>query len=327
MKLRVYRKKVPSTDKIHQLAGWVYQPEGIIKGIVQVVHGMIEHIGRYDAFMRSIAEQGYVCFGFDNLGHGKTAYEDELGCFAHREGYRVLCDDVYRFGNNIKRQYGDKLKYTLIGHCMGAFIVTCTASYYPDFCDKLITLGTRSTMKGAKGELALLKALEKAEGTKRRSKLADHLFSGNFNKRFAHENDDLSWLSSIEDTRSAFRADPSCMPGMSIGAMKDMIRLNIESNSKKILENLKSDLPVMIASGSDDPLGNFGRDAMRIACALARTGHTNVQVKLYQGSRHEVLNDICREKVIADILKFCEHGKSPSSEQNKTTQSVFATTA
>lgn len=325
MKVRVYRKKIPSTDKYHQLAGWVYQPEGIIRGIVQVVHGMIEHIGRYDSFMRSIAAQGYVCFGFDNLGHGKTAYEDELGCFAHRDGYRVLCDDVYRFGNNIKKQYGSKLKYTLIGHCMGAFIVTCTASYYPDFCDKLITLGSRSTVKGAKGELALLKALEKAEGTKRRSKLADHLFSTNFNKHFADENDDLSWLSSIEETRSAFRADPSCMVGMSIGAIKDLIMLNIESNSKKTLENLRIDLPIMIASGSDDPLGNFGRDAVRIGNALERTGHTNVQVRLYEGGRHEILNDVCREKVISDILSFCEQGRKPLPVQNKNVSPVFAT--
>ena len=68
-----FDKSVPSTDKVHMLKGVVYVPEGEIKAIVQVVHGMEEHIGRYDPFLRFLAQRGFLAFGYDHLGHGRTA--------------------------------------------------------------------------------------------------------------------------------------------------------------------------------------------------------------------------------------------------------------
>ena len=108
--------RVPSSDGIHQLSGVVYIPEGEIKGLYHIVHGMTEHIGRYDRFMRDIAENGYICFGYDNLGHGYTANDkSELGYIAKKKGWDLLSRDVKVFSDAMREKYGRNLPYYLMG--------------------------------------------------------------------------------------------------------------------------------------------------------------------------------------------------------------------
>ena len=102
MEISVIKKKVLSSDNIHMLAGTIYLPEGDIKGIYHIVHGMTEHIGRYDRFMRDMAKEGYLCFGYDNLGHGYTVNDkSELGFIAKKRGWDLLARDVKVFSDAI----------------------------------------------------------------------------------------------------------------------------------------------------------------------------------------------------------------------------------
>ena len=142
--MNVYVKKiyVPSSDGIHSLAGVIYIPEGEIKGIYHIVHGMTEHIGRYQRIMNDLALQGYLCVGYDNLGHGYTARDkSELGYIADKNGWDLLARDVKVFADAIKAEYGSDLPYYLMGHSMGSFIVrlACERYFMPD---KLIIMGT-----------------------------------------------------------------------------------------------------------------------------------------------------------------------------------------
>ncbi|HCA04791.1 MAG TPA: alpha/beta hydrolase [Ruminococcaceae bacterium] len=304
MEVKVIDKQVESCDGIHRLAGKVYIPECTIRGIFHVVHGMIEHIERYDAFMKTIASHGFVCFGFDNLGHGFTAKDDsELGFFAHKDGYRLLCDDVNNFGCIMKKEYGEDLPYILMGHSMGSFIVRCTAVYYPNLCDKLIIMGTGGAVSGAKAGLALLGVLKKIKGEKAISPFAEKLVIGNYNKRFP-KSDGQAWLSTVEEVRTAYRNDKYCSFHFSISAFIDLGKLNINCNSLKFFNGKKKELPILLVSGSDDPVGNYGKGVKQVYDKLKATGHNKVTFKLYKGCRHEILNDICRKKVINEILKF-----------------------
>ena len=93
---------VPSSDGEHKLSGVAYYPETGIRGFFQVVHGMAEHIGRYERFMRDMAEEGFVCFGYDHLGHGNTARDDgELGYIAKKDGWKLLVEDVKMFSDAV----------------------------------------------------------------------------------------------------------------------------------------------------------------------------------------------------------------------------------
>ena len=133
---------VPSSDGIHTLAGWVYVPEMPPIGILHVIHGMTEYIGRYEAFMMEMAEEGYVVCGYDNLGHGHTVNDpSELGFVAKKRGDRFLVRDVQVFSEAVRAEYGGDLPFVLMGHSMGSFIARLAA----ETCvtpDALIVMGT-----------------------------------------------------------------------------------------------------------------------------------------------------------------------------------------
>ena len=159
--IQILDKKVLSSDGIHMLAGKVYVPEGDIKGLFHVVHGMVEHISRYDGFMRELAENGYLTFGYDNLGHGHTVNDkSELGFIAHENGSKMLVDDVALFGEEIKAEYGEGLPYYLLGHSMGSFIARLAAEQY-DIQDKLIIMGTGGPNPAVNPGMALIKTIKK----------------------------------------------------------------------------------------------------------------------------------------------------------------------
>ena len=125
--MKIVQKTVPSSDGKHTLQGVVYVPDGEIRGLVQVVHGMCEYTGRYEAFMTFLAENGYLAFGHDHLGHGLTAAPEERGFIAERDGWEYLVRDVTVMKDAVVREYGDRPWY-LFGHSMGSFIVRCAVA-------------------------------------------------------------------------------------------------------------------------------------------------------------------------------------------------------
>ena len=159
MSVKVIEKSVLSSDRIHELKGVIYLPQGTPKAFLHVVHGMTEHIGRYDGFMREMAAEGYIVFGYDNLGHGKTARnKQELGYIAKKDGWKRLANDVAVFSAAVKSEYGKTLPYYLMGHSMGSFIVRTAAK---DYCmpDKLIIMGTGGKQAASGVGLAVIKTI------------------------------------------------------------------------------------------------------------------------------------------------------------------------
>ena len=226
-------KSILSADGIHQLAGTVYLPAGEPVGIFHMVHGMVEHKERYDELLTQIAACGWVCLAFDNLGHGASVSdESELGFIAEREGWKLLCEDVYAFGNEMKRVYGD-LPYVLAGHSMGSFIVRLTASRFPDLCGKLLVIGTGSKHPAAPLGLVMLDGIIRKEGERSYSDFAEKLSIGGYNDSFKNEEDALSWLNTLKTERDIYRADKLCTFRFTVSAMRDLVALNIACNSRR----------------------------------------------------------------------------------------------
>ena len=297
-------KRVPSSDGIHTLVGRAYLPEGEVIGLFHVVHGMTEHIARYDRFMREMAEAGYICFGYDHLGHGHTAAEGEHGFIAHRDGWDHLCRDVALFADAMKAEYGRELPYILMGHSMGSFIVRVAVTRYVH-PTRLIVMGTGGPNPAAGVGLAVISIIKKIKGERHISDLVQKLAFGTYNKRFADESDPRSWLTTNEEIREIYSADRLCAFRFTVSAMGDLIRLNKMSGEKRCYTATPKDMPVLLVSGTDDPVGDYGKGVRAVYKGLTSSG-VEAELRLYDGARHEILNDICRDEVIADILQFVE---------------------
>ncbi len=299
---RFFSKKVLSSDGVHMLSGRVYVPEGSPKAILHVVHGMTEYIGRYDKFMSRMCDEGFLVFGYDHLGHGQTANSDEeLGFIAHKDGWKRLVEDVAVFANEIKKEYPG-IPYYLLGHSMGSFIVRLAAeeSIKPD---KLIIMGTGGPNPAAGPGLVMTKIIGFFRGEKHRSMLLGVLAFGSYNKKFKEENDLRSWLTKDQEIRDKYRHDKLCTFTFTASAYGDLMNLTKRSNSGQWFKNFPDDVPVLLVSGADDPVGDYGKGVTKVHDGLATNGK-NVRMKLYENNRHEILNDTAMPEVVDDIISF-----------------------
>ena len=300
--IRVIDKEVLSSDKKHQLKGKIYLPEGEAKGLLHVVHGMTEYIGRFDSFMRQMAECGYITFGYDHIGHGQTASKEDLGYFADNDGWKLLVDDVFIYGNDVKNELGKDLPFFLMGHSMGSFIVRLAAAKYNHY-DKLIVMGTGGPNPAAGPGITLAGILKKLKGPRGYSKLIYTMAFGTYNKGFEQENDQYAWLSVDKTNRDRYRKDPLCTFPFTISAMQDLVKLNKYCNDPGWFEKINKSKPILLVAGSEDPVGEHGKGVKKV-CELLREKGADVTIKLYDGYRHEILQDFCKDTVTEDIRAF-----------------------
>lgn len=296
-------KEIPSCDGIHTLRGILYLPEKP-KAIVQIVHGMAEHIGRYDAFMTYLAENGCIVCGHDHLGHGKTAENDEeLGFFAEKNGDTLVCEDMFAFGKAVKEEYPD-LPLILLGHSMGSFIARRTVHLYPEACDALIIMGTGGKNPLSAIGLGISSLIKATRGEKYISKLVLSVAFSTYNKRTGGEKYSSDWLTCDEKEIKKHDADKFCTFLFTVSAMRDLIRLQTLANSKAWYAEIRKDLPILIVSGAEDPVGNYGKGVEEVYASLIAEGVTDVTRKIYPAMRHEILNELDRQTVYEDILSF-----------------------
>ena len=298
---------VLSSDGIHTLSGVVYLPKGEIRGLFHVVHGMTEHMARYDRFLSDLAKEGFLSFGYDHLGHGRTARdESELGYIAKENGWERLAEDVKVFSDAIKKEFScEGLPLCLMGHSMGSFVVRIAAERFVT-PDRLIIMGTGGSNPAAGMGLALIGTIKRVKGEKHVSRLVDRIAFGSYNKRFGGDNpeDPKLWLTGDESVRRAYYKDPFCTFPFTVSAMGDLIRLIKHSNSASWYRGLPATLPVLLVSGEEDPVGNYGKGVREVETKLKKQGR-EVTCILYKGARHEILNDFTYEAVLGDILAFC----------------------
>ena len=304
--MNVLNYSVPSVDGVHDLAGKVYLPAGKPIGILHILHGMTEYMDRYHTFMTELAEAGYIACGYDHLGHGYTAADSsELGYIADKGGYDLLLRDVKGFSDALRDEYGRDLPYVLMGHSMGSFIARLSAEKYVT-PDALIIMGTGGPNPIAGVGLALIGIIKACKGPRHISPFIDNMAFGGYNKRFGEDAHPKVWLTKDAAVRDAYMADPFCTFPFTISAMGDLIRLTKNANRGAWFKSLPQGLPILLVSGREDPVGDFGTGVETVCAKLQKAGHP-VTCRLYDGYRHEILNDASHDRVVADILDFLQN--------------------
>lgn len=283
--------------------GIVWQEETLQpKAVVLIIHGMAEHIKRYDAFARFLASHAFIVYGYDQRGHGESVDSlDDLGYMSDIDNLQVMVSDVSAVVALIKSKHLDLPVY-LLGHSMGSFISQRYMELYGSSVQGVILSGSgynKSLM--IRIGYIIAKLITRFKGRKHRSLFMDKLTLGAYNKTF-EKRTAVDWLSRDEKIVDAYVADPYCGTLFSISYFKDLLKC-----FKTIWRNFEiipNELPVYIFSGENDPVGNFGKSVRRLKAEFIKTGVTNVEMKLYPGGRHEMLNEINREEVFQDVLAW-----------------------
>lgn len=276
-------------------------------GLLQLIHGSCEHIGRYEDFAGYMADSGYIVYGWDLRGHGITASSpEELGFFALRGGWDLLLRDAMEINKHIKAEYPDK-PLVLIGHSMGSFLARHFAMLHGAAIDGLIAIGTSHNPRLL---LKLGKHLAERDirknGHFNRSALLYKLSYGSFNKKFSPSRTDQDWLTSDEEIVDKFIADDLCGFVLTSCGFRDMFYGLLEITDNSNIKRHPEGLPTLLISGKEDPVGAEGRQVVKAYEGYKKAGVKSISMKLYEGMRHEVLNERDRQQVYKDIISWLE---------------------
>ncbi len=298
----------PSSDGVHQIwAQWWRPGEGTPRGVLQLVHGISEYIGRYDAFARTMARQGWAVVGHDHLGHGRTVRDpSEFGWFADRDGWRYVLRDT----RNLRLLAGQAypgVPYFILGHSMGSFVTRGYLLAYPGTVDGAVLSGTGQESAAAVGAAKVLSGLlSRTMGPRGRSKLINALSLGAYNRSFRPNRTGADWICRDPAVVDAYTADPFCQFLPSVSMYHDMMTGLQMLVRPENLKRLDPDTPVYLFAGDRDPVGANGAGVQKVAGLFRQYGVKDVTVKLYPGGRHEMLNETNKEQVYADTSAWLE---------------------
>lgn len=278
-----------------------------LKGVVQISHGMAETARRYKDFARELTRNGYIVYANDHRGHGKSADDIEnQGYLGEGNAFPLLIDDMAQLSNQIKNKHPDLPLY-LFSHSMGSFASQRYIMDYPNQLDGLILSGSN----GKQGIiLSLGKILSKIEvlfrGKKAKSRIMNKITFGHYNRQFEEESTGVEWLTRDREKQIDYLKNPYCgsiFPASFYATFLDSLQYVEDENN---FHKIPKDLPIYILSGDQDPVGDFSKGVKKLRNRYQKQGVKDLEMKIYEGARHELLNEINREEVIADIIQWFE---------------------
>ena len=280
-------------------------PDGEVRAVVQIVHGIAEHIVRYDDFMSFLASKGFVAVGTDHLGHGKSIEkEDQLGFLADKDGWTYIVNDEEILRRAMKENYPN-VPQIVFGHSMGSFVTRTHLIRFPGAFDAAIISGTGNQSPAlVLGGLAMGNLVVALKGPHHYSKLLNNMAFGSYNKLYGEVRTEYDWLSRDEAQVDKYVADPLCGFIPSCSLFRDMMTGIKFITNQNNLEKMNKDTPVYFMSGDMDPVGECGKGVKLAYDNFKKAGMKDVSIKLYKDGRHEMLNELNKDEVYADILAW-----------------------
>jgi alpha-beta hydrolase superfamily lysophospholipase len=292
-------------DRRIRVARWVPSTEAKASVVVQLLHGLGEHLGRYQRFATACCDRGFAVIGHDHRGHGPGCDPQDLGHFADRNGWDKVVNDAIAVQRCARKTWPD-IPIVLLGHSMGSFIAQSVAAREPDAIKALILSASTFSprMQVLSGRL-LARLIISRSGGRGKSPLLNRLGFGSFNQRFAPARTDFDWLSRDAAEVDQYIADPYCGMPLSNRLWYDLLGGLLEVTSFRTLRRIPTALPILITGGENDPVGGRRGQGM-LASAYRSTGHLDVTLKLYPDGRHEMLNEMNRDEFTRDLLHWIE---------------------
>ncbi len=297
----------PSVSALADIHAASYVPErGEIKAVIQVAHGMAEHLERYGRFAAALCERGYALYINDHIGHGKSISDkDELGYFGEKDGWKNFVEDCHQLTEIIKKE-NPSVPVIFFGHSMGSFVARAYSTKYADEIAGAVYCGTAGPNPAAGAGILLTNIIAKFKGTHYRSKLIDKVGFGTYNNKFEGRTA-FDWLSRDNEEVDKYIADDLCGYLFTAYGYRDLFSLLSYVSSAEWFSGLSKDLPVLIISGAMDPVGEYSKGIEKVYKSLCDAGKDNVSRILYPDARHEILNEkACFDDVCADVTGWIE---------------------
>lgn len=281
--------------------------------VMQLVHGMIEYIERYEEFAEYLAGKGFVVMGHDHIGHGDSVESPaDWGIFHTKTPAATLVEDMYTNYCLIREQYPG-LPHFILGHSMGSYLLRmflCEKADGIKDCAGAIVMGTGSVPDGtSKMGLTLIRLIEKFKGPDHKSGLMPKLsFGGKAYKGYNMDGSDPanSWLSKNLDSVTKYYHDPKDTFAFSLNGYRILMESTSYDNQPENLAKMNKALPVLIVSGAEDPVGDRSAGVKKVYEEFLQAGMRDVTCKLYEGDRHEILQETDRQQVFADIYDWAK---------------------
>ena len=300
----------PSVDGKTTIHAIRWEPEGQPKAVLQIIHGMIEFIDRYDDFAKYLKEHGYLVVGEDHLGHGASVQSDEYHGYFGDDGNAWVIADIHQLRLMIHEEFPD-LPYLMLGHSMGSFLVrqyiTEKDARYAEGLSGVIVMGTGWQPKAV---LAAGKAVAKLHGTKKvgkTAKMIDTMSFGSYLKKIDNPRTISDWLTKDESIVDWYRAQPWCTFRFSPNGYYHMFSGMQKAHDVKRMQKLPEGLPILFTSGAEDPVGAWGEGVRKAYMVYSENTPCEVSIKLYDDDRHEILNETDRDVVYKDMLDFLDY--------------------
>ena len=297
---------VDSSDGIHMIHGYRwYDPQKKIRGVLQMVHGMLEYIERYEELAERMACEGYFVVGHDHLGHGESVKDaEELG-YVGKYGAVLWLRDIELI-RRMAVSFAPKVPYILLGHGMGSYLVRRYLVYHGSKVDAVVLLGTGHQPRAAvKAGLLITYISMLQKGPKGRSALLNQMTCAGFAKRYPDNANTGSWMSRDPNVLTDALQDKKRNFSFSLNAFEALFHTVEETVDPKRAAKMPKELPILILSGDEDPVGGNGKGVRRFREMLGRIGMKKVTCILYPKNRHELIHDLDKEQVFTDIRRWC----------------------
>jgi alpha-beta hydrolase superfamily lysophospholipase len=282
------------------------------RGVLQIAHGMAETAKRYERLARLLTAHGFIVYANDHRGHGRTAGSPEELGWPGKQGFTGMAEDMIQLTKIIRQEHPD-LPLFLLGHSMGSFLTQKVMYLAPEPYAGFILSGTN----GPRGLLGLGRSLARLQsllqGESHPSLLMNAVTFGSFNRNFLPSRTPFDWLSRDEAEVDNYIADPHCGFLCSAGFFYGFFGLLQEIHRPEKMRLIPKDKPVYIFGGDLDPVGLNGAGVRRLVGLYHQLGLEDVEVRLYPGGRHEMLNEINRDEVMSELLNWIERHMPPVS--------------
>lgn len=296
----------PSADGKSQVHGIIWQPAGSKPvGVIQLIHGMAEHIGRYDPFATFLAQKGYLVCGHDHIGHGLTAEsKEEFGHMPVKNGSEVLISDIDSMREIASSVYPD-IPYFMFGHSMGSFALRVYLTQFGSGLAGAVICGTgwvpqAVSVVGSR----IAKGLAKLKGERGHSNFVHSMVEGVYSNSIKNPRTDLDWISANPDNVDEYMADEMSGFPFTLGGYISLIRLAGTASKLESAKKIPNTLPLLFIAGSEDPVGANGRGVAEAVDLMKRAGAQDVEVIMYGGMRHEILNEKDSMRVFEDVYSW-----------------------